>query len=111
NLIRQVTHQNQILFRPPFCKKLIGLPRYLHQHHRLTITWDVEPDSRADLRKSATRLAAYTIDHTRPGSIILLHSMNPTEWPSRQALKELITGLKAKGYSFVTVSQLLQYSR
>ncbi|WP_128548276.1 polysaccharide deacetylase family protein [Larkinella soli] len=111
SLIRRIAPQNHILFRPPYCKKFIGLPRYLHEHRRETITWDVEPESFADVRSSADRIAAYTAAHTRPGSIILLHGMNPGDGETRKSLKALITRLKKRGYRFVTVSELLHYRK
>ena len=44
---------------------------------------------------------------TKPGSIILLHPMYVSRGDTRQALKPVITGLKERGYRFVTVSALL----
>ena len=46
--------------------------------------------------------------HTQPGSIILLHPFcNDGCEPARAALPLIIEGLQAKGYHFVTVSELM----
>ncbi|MCI0570237.1 MAG: hypothetical protein L0Y66_05755, partial [Myxococcaceae bacterium] len=39
--------------------------------------------------------------------VVLLHVMTPGREPSRQALPGLIAGLRAQGYRFVTVPELL----
>jgi peptidoglycan/xylan/chitin deacetylase (PgdA/CDA1 family) len=44
-LIRATGQTSEILFRPPFCYKLAGLPWYLSKTGRTSITWDIEPDS------------------------------------------------------------------
>jgi peptidoglycan/xylan/chitin deacetylase (PgdA/CDA1 family) len=46
----------------------------------------------------------------RPGSIILLHVMAASRETSREALPEIIRGLREQGYRFVTVSELLAAS-
>jgi peptidoglycan/xylan/chitin deacetylase (PgdA/CDA1 family) len=42
----------------------------------------------------------------RPGSIIIMH-VNGRGWHTAEALPEILRRLRAKGYRFVTVSQLL----
>ncbi|WP_167441746.1 polysaccharide deacetylase family protein [Amycolatopsis vastitatis] len=104
-LIRTTGYTGEILFRPPNGKKLFALPRYLADHHRTTITWDVEPDSEGD--PDAATIERATVDQVRPGSIILLHGMYGSREPTRQALVPILDRLKQRGYRFVTVSQLL----
>jgi len=53
-------------------------------------------------------LVEYTLANTKPGSIILLHVMYPSRKNSMQAVPGIITGLRAEGYEFVTVSELLK---
>lgn len=106
-LIRKAGYLGEITFRPPNGKKLLALPYYLDQHDRRTITWDVEPDSEIDA--PAKRIADVTVENTRPGSIILLHGMYAGRDQSRLAVTPIIDRLKADGYRFVTVSELLTY--
>lgn len=106
-LIRQAGYQGDIVFRPPYGKKLLGLPWYLKQQNRLTVMWDLEPESDAALAKDAEAMAQYVIDNAKLGSIILLHVMYQSRQSSRDALPLIITGLQQQGYRFVTVNALL----
>lgn len=108
-LIRQAGYQGDIYFRPPFGKKLIGLPQYLCEHQRKTIMWDVEPDSESDVAASTEKLADYTISHAQPGSIVILHTMYESRATSLDAVGSIIKGLQARGYSFKTMAELLAY--
>jgi peptidoglycan/xylan/chitin deacetylase (PgdA/CDA1 family) len=103
--IRATGYQGDIHFRPPNGKKLFALPHYLSTHNRKTIMWDVEPDSAGT--PAAQQIERETLEQTKPGSIILLHPMYAGRDQTRQALKPIITGLKERGFRFVTVSALL----
>ncbi|KUM51891.1 polysaccharide deacetylase family protein [Rheinheimera sp. EpRS3] len=105
--IRSAGYQGDILFRPPYGKKLLVLPWYLAEHNRLTIMWDLEPETDPKLASGAQAMAAYVINNAKPGSIVLLHVMYQSRQASREALPVIIEGLKQKGYRFVTVSELL----
>ena len=105
--IRAVGYQDEILFRPPYGKKLFVLPWYLAQQQRKTIMWDLEPETAPSLAADAQAMADYVIEHIRPGSIVLMHLMYQSRQSSREALPLIIRGLKQKGYRFVTVSELL----
>jgi peptidoglycan-N-acetylglucosamine deacetylase len=104
-LIRQAGYQSAIHFRPPYGKKLILLPYFLARTSRKTITWDVEPDSYPEIAADSNKIVAHVMEKTKPGSIILLHVMGRSE--SLKAVKGVIAGLKGKGYSFKTVSEML----
>ncbi|WP_446225356.1 polysaccharide deacetylase family protein [Nocardia sp. IBHARD005] len=101
--IRRAGYPGPISFRPPYGKKLWALPHYLADHDRTTVTWDVEPDSAGGASREA--IVADTLAQTRPGSIILLHVMHGAE--SITAVPEIVDRLRAQGYRFVTVSELL----
>ena len=105
-LIRKAGWRGPILFRAPFNKKLVGLPWYLARHDRIDVTWDVEPDS-ADPGVDANSIVEDVLTHARPGSIILLHPWYHGREPTREAIAPIIAGLRARGYDFVTVSELL----
>jgi chitin deacetylase len=106
-LIRQAGYQSAIHFRPPYGKKLILLPYFLSRTSRKTITWDIEPDSYPEIAANSNRIVSHVMEKVRPGSIILLHVMSPSRDASLKAVKGVITGLKSEGYSFKTVSQML----
>ncbi len=109
--IRWIGYTGPITFRPPNGKKLFLLPWYLSKHDRETVTWDVEPDTYVP--KSATGpqktqfIVSYVLEHTVPGSIILIHPLCASCGSERDALLPVIDALHAQGYRFVTVSDLL----
>ncbi|MDH6292831.1 peptidoglycan/xylan/chitin deacetylase (PgdA/CDA1 family) [Rhodococcus opacus] len=104
--IRATGYTGPITVRPPYGKKLLGLPHYLAEHDRTTVMWDVEPDSAATADTAG--IVAATLAQTRPGSIILMHVMFPTRHASLDAVPAVVAGLTAQGYRFVTVSELLE---
>ena len=103
-LIRQAGYGGKIPFRPPNGKKLILLPYYLSSTGRQTITWTVAPESAPD---QADLIVARVLEQAQPGSIILLHVMYASRAESRAALPGIIDALQAKGFCFVTLSELL----
>ncbi|MDO8825874.1 polysaccharide deacetylase family protein [Methylophaga sp.] len=109
--IRAVGYQGDIHFRAPYTKKLLILPWYLASTNRLNISWSVGPDSRKNskLPKDPNTMTQYVLENIQPGSIILLHVMYENGEASRQALPMIIEAVKAKGYRFVTISELLQH--
>ena len=106
-LIRQIGFESEIYFRPPYGKKLFVLPYYLKSKGIKTITWNVEPETYPKVAGSSASIAEYVIKSSTPGSIILLHVLGSKNSESRGAIGPIIKGLRAKGYKFVTVSQLL----
>lgn len=106
-LIREAGHQGEIYFRPPFGKKLFTLPYYLSRTGRRSVTWDVEPESYPEVAADSDKIAEHVLARTRPGSIIILHVMYPGRGESLEAVRKIVEGLKAQGYSFRTLSELL----
>ena len=115
SLIKDSGYLGEITFRPPNGKKLIGLPRYLREHGIKTIMWDVEPDTYAagiaEGEEKTKFLVDYTLENAKPGSIILLHPFCDSCASDRRAIGQIIDGLRAKGYRFATVSELLRYPK
>jgi peptidoglycan-N-acetylglucosamine deacetylase len=104
-LLRELGVQGEILFRAPFGKKLFVLPWLLAREHRKHITFDVVPDDHAT--QDAALLTSRILEATRPGSIILLHDGWGAKPGTLEAAGRVIEHLKAQGYRFVTVSELL----
>jgi peptidoglycan/xylan/chitin deacetylase (PgdA/CDA1 family) len=104
SLIRSAGSTGRIHFRPPYGKRLVTLPWYLARTGRTTVLASVEPDSRFTQREGMVR---HALENARPGSIILLHVEIPSRVEGRAALPLIISGLKQRGYRFVTVSELL----
>jgi chitin deacetylase len=106
-LIREAGYTGDIHFRSPFGKKFLLLPYYLSKRHKKNIMWDVEPNTFPEIDRDANKIAEYTIANTKPGSIILLHVMYRGREESMKAVPQIIAGLKARGFTFKTVSELL----
>ena len=83
-------------------------PWYLKRAGRITVTWDVEPETYPDIASDAQRIADHVLARVRPGSIVLLHVMYKSREESRKALPIIINGLRERGYEFLTVSELLR---
>ena len=84
--------------RPPYgsfndaTKRSVGAPLVL---------WDVDTlDWKA---RDAGKVADTAVEQTRPGSIVLMHDIHGS---TVDAVPEILQRLHAKGYHFVTVSQL-----
>ncbi len=107
-LLRDSGVDGVIYFRPPYGKKLLVLPWYLMKHHRVSVTWDVAPENFPKIAKDPQAFVDYTVQQTKPGSIILLHVMYDSRQVTMQAVPQIIRQLKAQGYRFVTVHELLK---
>ena len=110
SLIQAAGYNGEIYFRPPYGKRLVGLPWYLKRNNRKTVMWDIEPESYSDIMDDSKKIRSHISDNIRPGSIILLHVMYKSRQASRDALPGVIDDLRAKGYTFVTIPQLLNIS-
>lgn len=106
-LIRDTGYQGTIHFRPPYCKRLLVLPLYLWRTGRTTVLFNIEPESFPEVAAAADRIVAHVVAETQPGSIILMHLMYPGRAETRKALPLVIDALRAQGYKFVKVSDLL----
>jgi peptidoglycan-N-acetylglucosamine deacetylase len=71
----------------------------------LAIQWDVSAGD-PDPNQSADEIVSTIVRRVKPGSIIVAHA-NGRGWHTASALPRLIAKLKALGYAFVTVSELL----
>ena len=71
----------------------------------LSIQWNIVT---ADpwRRQTADGIVKITLDSIKPGSIIIAHA-NGRGWKTSEALPKLIPALRARGYRFVTVTQML----
>jgi peptidoglycan-N-acetylglucosamine deacetylase len=105
-LIRKAGYEGEIDFRPPYGKKLIGLPYYLNKHNRETIMWTLEPET---YYTSAEDKVNDVVENIQPGSIILLHPMYDQSGETIQVIEDILQKLTDEGYTFVTVDELQDY--
>ena len=90
------------VMRPPFGAHDATSDAAAGQAGLSVIIWDV--DTLDWKTKSADATVAAVASGTRPGSIVLMHDTHPT---SVDAVPAMIADLKAKGYTFVTVTDIL----
>jgi len=77
-----------------------------HDFNYKVVLWDVDPlDWR---RPGPSVVASRIIAGARPGSIILSHDIHP---PTIEAMPQVFDALLAKGFKFVTVSELLAMNK
>jgi peptidoglycan-N-acetylglucosamine deacetylase len=93
------------MFRPPFGKRLFGLPRAAAATGHRIIMWDVADDVANHPTPQA--YAEDIVNRARPGSIILMHPMYRGNTVERAALPLVLDGLAARGYRILTVGELL----
>jgi peptidoglycan/xylan/chitin deacetylase (PgdA/CDA1 family) len=70
-----------------------------------TITWDVDPADWSTPGSAA--VYSRVVDAAQPGSIILMHDGGGDRSGTLAALPLIIDTLRARGYSFATVTGLL----
>lgn len=105
--------RNPVLFRPPFGKKTPWMLTQVRRHGMTTITWSVSVnDAHA---ASAQVVADRIMQRTHPGSIIVLHDGDEMRYERDRtvlldAVPQIVERLKAEGYTFVTVPQMLNLS-
>jgi len=94
------------LIRPPGGGYNDRLVRELKQRGYTTVLWSIDP--RDWDHRSTQQIIDSVLGKVKPGAIILLHEGKSA--PSTPAAVEVIIDrLRADGYNFITVSDLLQY--
>ena len=105
--IRGATGNRPTLLRPPYGSITAREKRWIHDEfgYRI-ILWDVDPN---DWKRPGPSVVTNRIlKETRPGSIVLSHDIHPG---TIEAMPATLNELEAKGFKFVTVSELLHMAR
>lgn len=95
------------LLRPPYGSITARQKNWINAEFGYrTIIWDVDP---LDWKRPGPSVVRDRIvRETRPGSIILSHDIHP---PTIEAMPETFDELEAKGFKFVTVSELIAMAK
>lgn|GEM_PF-1578162 len=107
--IEQVTGANIKLFRPPGGRLNNGLVSRATQQGYGVVMWSVDPEDWLPGQTSG-HIATNVINQAHSGGIVLLHDGGGNRAATVAALPRIIQELRAKGYQFVTVPELLQAS-
>jgi peptidoglycan-N-acetylglucosamine deacetylase len=95
------------LLRPPYGSLTSHQKHFIHDELGYEIVlWDVDP---LDWKRPGPSVVTNRIlKETRPGSIVLSHDIHPG---TIEAMPATLNELEAKGFKFVTVSELLRIAR
>jgi peptidoglycan-N-acetylglucosamine deacetylase len=103
-LIRRATGFEPCLFRPPYGLTDPKVEAAARRTGLETVLWD--DDSGDDHHPGVAAIRARAVGQARPGSIVLMHDGGHHPQTVR-ALPGAIQGLRAHGFHFVTVTELL----
>src|SRR5436853_3653960 len=102
--IKNATGNRPTLMRPPYGSVTEREKRWIHDEfgYRI-ILWDVDP---YDWKRPGPAVVRNRIlKETQPGSIVLSHDIHPG---TIEAMPSTFDALEAKGFKFVTVSELIR---
>jgi peptidoglycan/xylan/chitin deacetylase (PgdA/CDA1 family) len=101
--IKNATGTRPTLLRPPYGSITEREKRWIHDEFGYQIVlWDVDP---YDWKRPGPAVVRHRIlQETRPGSIVLSHDIHPG---TIEAMPSTFDALEAKGFKFVTVSELI----
>ena len=105
DLLRSLAGTTLRLFRPPFgLIRRDGL-RIVKAHGLITVGWDTV--GRDWELPAAQAIVSSALTDIRNGSIVLLHDGGGDRSQTVEALPEIISQLRSRGFGFVTVEQML----
>ena len=102
SLIEKISGRKIELFRPPYGDYSDALLTTAKEQGLYTIQWDVDSLDWKNLSKE--QIASRVVGNCRNGSIVLMHNDGKH---TLEALPAIIDGLRAKGFKFKTVGQLI----
>jgi peptidoglycan-N-acetylglucosamine deacetylase len=102
----KITGRAATLFRPPYGEYDERVVKIAAELGLTTIEYDL---ASGDPAQSATKekLVAYVSSMARHGSIVVMH-INRRGWHTAEALPDIISNLRKRGFQLVTVSELLR---
>src|SRR6201993_448480 len=102
--IKNATGKRPTLMRPPYGSITAREKRWIHDEFGYDIIlWDVDPYDWK--RPGPAVVRSRILKETRPGSIVLSHDIHPG---TIEAMPSTFDELEAKGFKFVTVSELIR---
>jgi peptidoglycan-N-acetylglucosamine deacetylase len=106
NLIYKLTGVKTYLFRPPGGFLNNGPTGYARSKKYAVVMWSADSDDWK--RPSVSALVNNVVGEATPGGIALMHDGGGNRAGTIKALPIIIARLRSKGYSFVTVPELLE---
>ena len=102
-VIRSITGKSPAVMRPPYGATNVRIVNHMYDRYGMrSILWDVDTQ---DWRKpGVSTVVRRAVNKAKPGSIILVHDIHGS---TLAAIEGIVTGLQARGFKLVTVSQLM----
>jgi peptidoglycan/xylan/chitin deacetylase (PgdA/CDA1 family) len=102
-ILRPITGEAPTVFRPPYVSLGDRVVQAARERGMAIILWSMYPEQLAFLSNSAS-IGNRIVADARDGDIIFMHDTSPR---AVEAMEIALRGLTAKGFVFVTVSELL----
>ncbi|MBQ3240996.1 MAG: polysaccharide deacetylase family protein [Akkermansia sp.] len=103
DVIRSVTGKSPAVMRPPYGAVNARIVNHMYDRYGMrSILWDV--DTQDWRRPGVATVVNRAVNRAKPGSIILVHDIHAS---TLAAIEGIVTGLQARGFTLVTVSELL----
>lgn len=108
--IKALTGQTSPWFRPPggFYSDLIV--NTAKKNGYTVVLWSWHQDTKDWIKPGTNKIVSKVLNNARNGDIVLLHDHVEGSTQTVEALNRILPELKKRGFQFVTVSELLNYS-
>lgn len=101
-VIEKATGTAPKMMRPPYGEQDARIRKAIRSVGEAVILWNVDTE---DWKyRNTKRVTGYVVSHAKRNAIVLLHDIRPT---TRAAVPAIVAGLQAKGYTLVTIPELL----
>jgi peptidoglycan-N-acetylglucosamine deacetylase len=95
-------------FRPPGGVLTNGLVAYSQQRNDTVLMWSADSGDSNPRRPSVESIIKTVVSQATPGGIVLMHDGGGNHENTAKAVPEIIRQLRAQGYSFATITELLE---
>ena len=109
-IIREVLNVETAYFRPPGGVLTNGLVAYAQQQGQSVNMWSVDSNDSHPKRPSPEAMIKTILAQATPGGIVLMHDGGGNHNNTAIAVPQIIAQLRAQGYKFVTMPELLEIS-
>ncbi|WP_310423176.1 polysaccharide deacetylase family protein [Chamaesiphon sp. VAR_48_metabat_135_sub] len=109
-IIKDVLNVETAYFRPPGGALTNGLVAYAQQHKYSVNMWSVDTGDSRPTRPTPEAMLKTVLAQATPGGIVLMHDGGGSHSNTAKAVPQIIAKLRAEGYKFVTVPELLELS-
>jgi peptidoglycan/xylan/chitin deacetylase (PgdA/CDA1 family) len=106
-IIYETTGVKTTYFRPPGGVLNNGLAQYAKEQNYSVVMWSLT-SADTDPRAKPQAFVKNVLKGAHPGAIVLMHDGGGDRSRTVKALPDMISGLKAQGYRFVTIPELLE---